>query len=227
MKTISKMKTILISLAAVAGMVSASTAMASLASVDYTGLVDRYIDNTGTGEYNGVIGSSAVGTYAIDTTGTDARSDVANYGKYDMSGPNVASINVGGFSFSADKSSVIVANDWISNLDGSIFDGYLARGYSVGASQILVFGLSLLDTDADQFSSDSFVAEPVVSNFEKNMFFVAGLDSVTKNLNFMISGSVSTLVDPPAPVPLPAPLLLLGSALAALGFTTRKRKVSA
>ena len=206
------MKTILISLAAVAGMVSASTAMASLASVDYTGLVDRYIDNTGTGEYNGVIGSSAVGTYAIDTTGADARSDVANYGKYDMSGPNVASINVGGFSFSADKSSVIVANDWISNLDGSIFDGYLARG---------------VDTDADQFSSDAFVAEPVVSNFEKNMFFVAGLDSVTKNLNFMISGSVSTLVDPPAPVPLPAPLLLLGSALAALGFTTRKRKVSA
>lgn len=230
MKTISKMKTLLISVAAVAGLVGASTASASLARVDYEGVINKYVDDAGTGAYDGVLGSSFSGTYLIDTVGSDLRSDTSSFGVFRVSGTDVATVNVGGFSFTSDAALVGIANDWLS-ASGNLFDGYMAKGSRLIGNELIMFGLSLTDTDANQFSSDSFVAEPALSEFEGNKFYVAGLDITTKSRTFLMAGTLTSLVDPPienlTPVPAPAPLLLLGSALAALGFSARKKRSDA
>jgi len=207
----------------------------SLARVDYSGNITSYIDNTGNGLYNGV--TSYSGSYLIDSSSPNLAGTSSNIGFYKVDTSNFSSIQTDPYNFGSSTSKMLVINDYTTN--GQTIDAYLARSSYINATtnERIIWGVTLIDTLAQQFSSNAWVSEPVIANFSVANFFVRSMDLTTNAMNYSLRGNVTYLKDPVCGstscgnagnltltrVPEPSVLLMFSIGLAGLFF--RKKKV--
>jgi len=217
----------------VAPMASAVVLSGSLSQVNYHGNVTNYIDNTGTGTYNGVTDFN--GSYLIDSTSTDLASS-SNIGLYKVNSLTTSSFNLGGFSLGSSVSKMLVVNDYKHS--SGMFDAYIAKSKYIdtATNTKYIWGVKLFDLGATVFNSDSWLAEPQLSNFGITKFIFKSINLTTNQLNFKLVGDLTYLKDPIVTiraasqvnitrVPEPSTIALFTTALLAFGFNRRHKKI--
>jgi len=207
---------------------SALVLSGNLAKVDYSGTITRYVDNTGSGMYDGV--TSYSGSYLINSASTDLASSDPSLGFYKVNSA-IAGFQSNSLTFGSDTSKMLIVNDYATS--GHIIDGYFSRSsYTNSATnEKIVWGVTLIDLNATEFSDDAWIAEPVLANFDIARFFIRSIDLTTHAVNYMLKGNVTSLIDPPCTigcntaanlnlvrVPEPSTLFIFSLGLLALGF---------
>ena len=220
----------------IAPVASAVVLSGSLARVNYSGNITNYIDNTGSGQYNGV--SDFNGSYLIDSSSSDIINSDPNVGLYKVGSPNFAGFQSGANNFGSAKSKMLILNDF--SAFGTTIDAYIAKNtfQNTRTNEMLVWGVRLIDLTASAFNSDAWMAEPPLSSYTTSTFFLKSFNLTTYALNYALKGNVTYLKDPTCVpgncgnagnlnlvrVPEPSIMLMFLLGLATLGFYSKSRK---
>jgi len=212
--------------------VSAIAISNTVYQLNYSGTVDRYIDNTGTGINSDVTMFS--GTYLVDSSSPDLWPE-ADTGVYKYNADLSSAFNAGSTTYSSSNSKMVVRdNKTFSN--GNTYDIYKvsSRYTNLDTNETTIWGVKLVDTSSTALDSSAWILEPDITQFTKARFFMFSYDLLDMSLNYFIGGNLDVLVDPPPTtqgagqvklaVSEPPTLLLFGAALLAFGFTAYRKK---